>query len=93
MDVAFIDQVFEVVFEERIKPVLTQENIELLPEPVRLHRAFARWMAGQLAIFSKFYFIRESAVYQEQIIKLVLDTKDGASKSFSYVLVMFDCLC
>lgn len=82
MFVAFIDQVFEVVFEEKIKPVLTEENVALLPEPVRIHRAFARWMAGQLAIFSKYYFISESSVYQDKIIKMVIDTKDGASMYF-----------
>lgn len=77
---------FEVIFEEKIKPVLSQEKVELLPEPIRLHRAFARWMAGQLSICSKFYFIRDSSVYQEQIIRMVLDTKDGASMSFFYII-------
>ena len=80
----FMEQVFEVVFEDKIRPVL--EPAELLPEKDRLHRAFARWMTGQLAIFSKFYFIHDSATYQKKIIDMVLATKDGASMSLPFPL-------
>ncbi len=67
----FIDRVFEVVFEQKVKPVL-QNQATLLPERQRLQRGFTRWMAGQLAICSKFHFIPESKVYQDLIIENLL---------------------
>jgi hypothetical protein len=49
---ALIDRVFDAVFETKIKPVLSTQ-VELLPKPTRLLRAFTRYMAGQLAITSR----------------------------------------
>eukprot|EP01125_Pyxidicula_operculata_P015851 TRINITY_DN5400_c0_g1_i1.p1 TRINITY_DN5400_c0_g1~~TRINITY_DN5400_c0_g1_i1.p1 ORF type:complete len:1269 (+),score=275.17 TRINITY_DN5400_c0_g1_i1:199-3807(+) len=75
---SFLNQIFERVFEDQILPVL-EEKVELLPESVRLQRAFTRYMAGQLAIFSKYYFIPESSTYQNDIIKHLVDNEKGMS--------------
>ena len=68
---AFIDRVFEVVFEQKVRPVLTTEAV-LLSEDQRRQRGFTRWMAGQLAICARFHFIKESAEFQSRIIDLLL---------------------
>jgi hypothetical protein len=72
----FLAQVFERVFEDKVLPVLENQAV-LLPEPTRLQRAFTRYMAGQLALCSKFHFIPESKTYQDKIIKLLLEYEKG----------------
>ncbi len=72
----FISQVFERIFEEKVRVVL-EKQATLLPEPVRLQRGFTRYMAGQMAIFAKFHFVAESNVYQEKIVKLLLEYEQG----------------
>ena len=74
-DEHFIDQVFEIIFEQKVRPVLEQEA-ELLPEAIRLSRAFTRYMAGQMAIFSKFHFLPESAEFQNKILKLLVENEN-----------------
>lgn len=72
----FVDRVFDIVFRDRVKPVLIQEAVLDAPEK-QLQRGFTRWMAGQLAICTKFHFIPESAVYQERITTLLLEHRSG----------------
>jgi hypothetical protein len=71
---AFIDRVFDVVFDRQVVPALLtgspsrkQMTSTLTPTPlpsasVMLFRAFTRWTIGQLAICSKFHFVTESKV-------------------------------
>jgi hypothetical protein len=76
----FIDQVFEIIFEQKVRPVLETEA-ELLPENQRLQRAFTRYMAGQMAIFSKFHFLAESKEYHNKILTLLLQHESSMDLS------------
>lgn len=55
------------LFERRIQPVLTRVP-DPLPRPMRLGRAFARWMAGQLMAYVPFDFIPEMRAEADLIV-------------------------
>jgi hypothetical protein len=67
---SFCDLVFEIAFERQVRPVLVQpdgQQPELLPAEQRLLRGFSRWMAGQLAVCSRYHFVPESAACAKQV--------------------------
>jgi hypothetical protein len=49
-----IDRVYEHVYNTRLAPVLSTKDVEVVPEPVQLHRAFVKWMIGQLALMARY---------------------------------------
>jgi adenylate kinase len=72
-DKAFVDAVFEHVFENTISPVF-QAPAPSVPESHLLFRAFNRWMTGQLAICSKFAPVfPQSMEIQTQIVSALVD--------------------
>ncbi|CAF1163146.1 unnamed protein product [Adineta ricciae] len=73
----FIDAVFDVVYEKKVRPVLNVQAPILLDAPKRLYKAFTKWITAQLAITSKFHFLSESARVRQEIISYMLNLSDG----------------
>eukprot|EP00466_Bigelowiella_natans_P019999 jgi/Bigna1/86105/estExt_fgenesh1_pg.C_80092 len=66
------------VLDQCIRPGwLQEEKIAMLPEEQQLSRAFARWLIGQAAIFSKFDFLPESKMYFNALKEASIDSKEG----------------
>eukprot|EP00742_Colponemidia_sp_Colp-10_P013576 GILJ01015344.1.p1 GENE.GILJ01015344.1~~GILJ01015344.1.p1 ORF type:complete len:1210 (+),score=145.61 GILJ01015344.1:690-4319(+) len=75
---SFLANIFEYVFEERVRPAMTRLES---PPPSRadlLFRGFTRWMAGQLAIMSRFVHVYpELEDVQDKLIhRLVHHSRD-----------------
>ncbi len=62
-----VEQVFEHLFETRIKPVFAG-TITMIPEEQVLRKACHRYMMGQLGLMAEFDFIPDSRRYTEGII-------------------------
>lgn len=71
-----VDQVFETVFERNIRPAL-EGKVEPQSSQERLRKAFSKYMAGQMAIFSKFHFIPDTAAYRSKILDLLNRNADS----------------
>ncbi len=69
-----VDQVFDVVFERRIKPVFSKTT-DLLPFEVRQRRGFLRWIIGQSGIFARFESVPGTMDHFKKLVDLV---RDGA---------------
>eukprot|EP01126_Amoeba_proteus_P004761 TRINITY_DN11580_c0_g1_i3.p1 TRINITY_DN11580_c0_g1~~TRINITY_DN11580_c0_g1_i3.p1 ORF type:complete len:616 (-),score=133.30 TRINITY_DN11580_c0_g1_i3:66-1913(-) len=84
----FVDQVFEVVFQRNVVPVLSAtEDSEPLPgKNILIFRGFVRWLMGQLAITSKFHFLPESEHVREKIISDIL--KHGNGENFTHGVIL-----
>lgn len=77
-----IDQVFEEVFESRIRP-LFENDVALLPVEEQRKNAFSRYMLGQFGIFARYGFAPESLKAQQQLIQAL--TAQGAGKSLDSI--------
>ncbi|CAF1249383.1 unnamed protein product [Rotaria magnacalcarata] len=66
--IEFIDTIFEIIFDRKIRPILDLESPPLLEPSKRLFKAFIKWISAQLAITSKFHFLSESEEVRNKII-------------------------
>jgi hypothetical protein len=73
----FMDAVFDVVFDRKVRPILDLQAPFLLESPKRLFKAFTKWITAQLAITSKFHFLPESDQVRKDIISYMLNLSDG----------------
>ncbi|UJR32417.1 hypothetical protein I4U23_019879 [Adineta vaga] len=73
----FIDAVFDIVYNKKVRPVLDMQIPTLLEAPKRLFKAFTKWITAQLAITSKFHFLSESHRVRQEIITYMLNLSDG----------------
>ncbi len=65
----FIDKIFQYVFETKIESILDiNQSVNVLEQSKRLFKSFTKWIIGQLAITSKFYFLSESKQVREDIL-------------------------
>jgi adenylate kinase family enzyme len=60
-----IDKIFEFVIHQMIFPLF--QSKPLLDKSIRLQRSFRRYLCGQLAIFTKYHFLKESKDYFQRI--------------------------
>jgi len=74
----FMDAVFDVVFDRKVRPILDLQAPFLLESPKRLFKAFTKWITAQLAITSKFHFLPESDQVRKDIISYMLNLSDGS---------------
>jgi hypothetical protein len=72
-NLAFLDALFDIVFDQYVHPVLTASS-SLAPRPVR-------WMTGQLAVCEKFHFVPESRSVSASIVSKLRSF--GAGDSFT----------
>lgn len=72
-----IDLVFENVFETSFRPALQAGERGLLSRERRLAKAVTRYMTGQMAIFSRFSQLPESAAYQRRIANFLISKSSG----------------
>ena len=71
-----VDRTFNDLFENCVVPTFSHP-VEPEDAAVQRSRAFARYMMGQLAVFSRFDFLLEAREYQERLIEYVLEHSDG----------------
>ena len=74
----FVDAVFDVVYETKVRPVLNSQAPALLEPPQRLFKAFTKWITAQLAITSKFHFLAESEQVRMKIVSRMAALPNGA---------------
>lgn len=74
----FIDAVFDLVFERKVRPVLDLHPPPLLDSSERLFKGFTKWITAQLAITSKFHFLPESGQVRKDIISYMQNLSDGS---------------
>lgn len=69
---ASVEAIFERIFAERVRPALAGQRARPSPEQ-RRGRAFARYVAGQLGVFARYRFVKESALYRDRILEVLLE--------------------
>ena len=67
-----VEQVFERVFETRLRPAL-ETDVALLPAGVRRRRAFLRWAIGQMGLFARFDFVPEAPLYAHRLARFLTE--------------------
>ena len=75
--VEFVDAIFDIVFESKVKPVLNLQPPALLEPSQRLYKGFSKWIIAQLAITSKYYFLSESTQLRDNILSYISELADG----------------
>jgi len=64
-----IDRIFARVFDTRIAPVLARPGAYQLAPPAHcLANAFARYLVGQLVVFTRFDFVAEAAPFARKLV-------------------------
>ena len=73
----FVDAIFDVVFDSKIRTVLDQQVPPLLEPSKRLFKAFTKWITAQLAITSKYHFLPESGDVRREITSYLRTLTNG----------------
>jgi len=83
--------IFHHLFDDRLKAGwLAPEPPGMLPEATQTGRAFARWVIGQMMVFSKYSFMPETQLYQRRITEAMLDGTDFDVERVKAVRGFFD---
>ena len=73
----FVDAIFDVLLDSKIRPVLDQRAPPLLEPSKRLFNALTKWIISQLAITSKYHFLSESVEARRVIISHMHTLENG----------------